>query len=183
MYVIRAEKSANHDSVEGGRGQLESRIRLIDGVQNLGFNVDCLYSVQIYVPTVPTSTDKQAIRGRALLVKRRVSPANFAEVGVQTIIVNSQMHSIMAREQIRPTTWRQMKLWVFWLRLYMLYETRRRRTPRGIIEGGDLSSNSNGTDGSINAYVINAKEAGTEGNAGKVVSNAEGKVQMPLVEL
>ena len=159
-----------------GRVQFESRIRLIDGVLNLGFNVDCLYLVRIYVPTVPTSTDKEAIRGRALVAKRRVSPANFAEVGVQTIIVNSQMHNIMRREQIRPSTWRQMKLWYFWLGLYLLYETRRRRTPRGTIEGGDLSSNSNGTDGSANAYVVNAKEAGTEGNAGEVVANAGGKV-------
>jgi len=136
-----------------GRGQLECRIRLIDAVLNIGFNVDCFFSVRVYVPTVPTSTNKDAVCCRTLSVKRCVSPADFAEIDVQTII--GQMHNIMRREQIRPTTWRQVKLCFFWLQFYILYETRRRRTPNA---GGESTNAATGTgnprdEGSLPALV------------------------------
>lgn len=119
-----------------GRAQLESRIRLIDGVLNLGFDIQCLYSVRIYVPTVPTM--KGMDQGRTLEVRRAIpdSARISVDVGVQTTIHNKEMSEIMHREQIRPTTWKKMILRFFWLLLFVLYETRRERGQGGTVIGG-----------------------------------------------
>ena len=76
-----------------GRAQLEARIRVIDGVLNLGFEIRCLYSVRLYVPTVIDPNSKEKDYGRNLIVRRAVG--GCVEAGVQTTLCDEDMENIL----------------------------------------------------------------------------------------
>jgi len=123
-----------------GRSQLESRIRLIDGVMNLGFGAHCLYSVRIYVPTIPVSTTKGADQGRTLVVRRsaqdspHISTRVSADANVQTTIDMKRMNILTRREHMPTKTAEENKSRLVWLMLFMFYKMRRR--PRGQSDTG-----------------------------------------------
>ena len=68
---------------KSGRSQLEQRLRLIDGVVNLGFRKTTVFTLRIFVPTIPT-LQTNMINGRSLTVMRRKDEVYTRSVGVQT---------------------------------------------------------------------------------------------------
>ena len=66
---------------KSARSQLEQRLRLIDGVVNLGFGKTTVFTLRIFVPTIPTM-QAEMINGRSLTVMRRND--NTRSVGLQT---------------------------------------------------------------------------------------------------
>ena len=132
-----------------GRSQLESRIRLIDGVMNLGFEAHCLYSVRLYVPMISVETAKGVDQGRTLVVRRsaqdspHISTRCSADASVQTMIDMKRMNVLIRREHIAIKTSQENKS--------QLVETSRRQrgqSDTGVVDRRvtDVKGEGDGTD-------------------------------------
>jgi len=76
-----AETKFGYSMWRSGRSQLEQRVRLIDGVMNLGFSKRTVYSLRILVPIIPTVGERG--HGRSLTVMRREN-ATKVDKSIQT---------------------------------------------------------------------------------------------------
>ena len=72
--------------------QLESRVRLIDGVVNLGYRMQVVYSPQIYVPTLSTPAT-ETNNGRTITVMRR--HGDSIDKAAQTDIGRKDMDDVL----------------------------------------------------------------------------------------
>jgi hypothetical protein len=152
------------------RAQLESRVRLIDGVVNLGYRMQAVYSLRIYVPTLPAAA-AETDNGRAITVMRR--HGDSIDKAVQTDI-GKDMEDVCggARTDAISLEERTVRRWIVFLMMCNRRRKRQREADRW--DGVSLAVATEKTANRIGNDTPVAKDAsfGDKGSGGSDNTNA-----------
>src|ERR1700738_3364182 len=66
------------------RAQLEERIRILDGIMNLGYRKHCKFAPRLFVPTLGPAVSKTKIKRSIVVMRRKYLPDYHDDKSVQT---------------------------------------------------------------------------------------------------
>ena len=76
--------------VHYAREQLEERVRLLDGVMNLGYGKRTMFSLRVLVPTLPSSATETKLTKSIKVFRRRKDRHDVENKSVQTELGDGQ---------------------------------------------------------------------------------------------